>query len=308
MAAAPPLSIEWPNFVVHPVSDVKYFTAPSLAQTFGTLVRIALVLLFACCPWVVADDAKNSTDEGLALARAIYDRADGKDVTSRVIMLLEKEGQEPKTRLLYVYAKQVGPKERWSLMRFIKPEDVDKTGLLTKDYAGDNSDQWLYLPALKRVRRIASSRNGGRFVGSDFFYEDLKDREPDMDHHRIIGTDKVGGVPCTLLESTPADKKNSVYGKRLSCIHNGLKLPLRVDFYGPGSNEPYKRLQASKIKKIQGYWTIFESKMENLESGHTTRLVTTDIVYDQNIPEELFSQRGLSDDSRELAFRPKQQD
>ncbi len=263
------------------------------------LLALLLTLLFASAP-----AEASSTPDGLELAQAVYNRPDGEDLSSRVVMILTKKGREPRQRLFYSYAKEKSDFERWSLLRFIKPDDVDKTGLLTKDYEGNESDQWLYLPALDRVRRIASSRKGGRFVGSDFYYEDLRDREVSMDHHRIIGKDNIGGVDCVLLESIPVERSNSVYSKRISCIHTKLLLPLQIDFYKKQAKEPMKRLRARKIKKVQGYWTIFESTMENLKTGHTTKLITTDILYDQNIPDELFSQRGLSDDSRETAYRP----
>ena len=246
---------------------------------------------------------EKTTDTAAALAQAVYDRPQGSDSSARVLMLLENEGQETKKRELYIYAVDKGNSERWTLMRFVQPEDVDGTGLLSMDYKGDKSDQWLYLPALDRVRRISSKRKGGRFVGSDFYYEDLADREVNMDHHRIIGSDKVGGLPCILLESTPVDSSNSVYSKRESCIHEKLLLPLRIDFY-QRSNEPVKRLQARKIKKLQGYWTVFDSTMQNLKTGQQTKLITTEIAYDLGIPDSLFSQRGLSDDHQEQAFRP----
>lgn len=243
--------------------------------------------------------------EGQKLAQAVYDQANGEDASSRVVMLLSRKGKKPKQRILYSYAKDKGDAERWTLLRFIKPNDVSRTGLLTKDYEGDESDQWLYLPALDRVRRISSSRRGGRFVGSDYQYEDLTDREVNMDHHRIIGEEKVSGIKCTLLESTPIKKSNSIYSKRISCVHPKIFVPLRIDYYGGKKKKPIKQLKARKIKKVQGYWTIFDSTMYNLKTGHSTKLITTDIKYDQGIPDTLFSQRGLSDDSREKIYRPK---
>jgi hypothetical protein len=243
-------------------------------------------------------------DRALRLAQAVYDRPIGRDSASRVTMLLGKKGKKTKKRILYAYTLDKGNSERRALMRFITPKDVKGTGLLSMDYPGDESDQWLYLPSLDRVRRISSKRKGGRFVGSDFFYEDLADREVDMDKHRILGQDKVGGVNCTLLESIPVKRSNSVYTRRIGCIHPKLLIPLRVDFYQK-KDKPVKRLQARKIKKVQGYWTVFESIMTNLKTGHRTQLITNDIVYDQDIPDSLFSQRGLADDSREAVFRPK---
>ena len=203
---------------------------------------------------------------------------------------------------MYSYTLDKGEADRWGLMRFIEPADVDGTGLLTIDHPGDDSDQWIYLPALDKVRRISSRRKGGRFVGSEFYYEDLSDREVSMDSHEILGKDKVGGIECTLLQSTPVKRSNSVYSKRIACIHTGLMIPLRVDFYKKGKR-PIKRLQASKIKKVQGYWTIFDSTMYNLKTGASTKLLTSSIAYDRKLPESLFSQRGLSDQTIERSFR-----
>lgn len=242
--------------------------------------------------------------EGIKLAQQVYDRPDGKDATSQVTMLLSEKGREERKRVLFLYAKEKGPHEQWTLMRFVEPADVEKTGLLTLDHPGDESDQWLYLPALDRVRRISSSRKGGRFVGSDFFYEDLRSREVNMDHHELIGKDSVGKIPCELLVSTPKDPDNSVYSKRESCIHRSTLTPLRVDFYMKGSKEPVKRLLASKLKKIQGYWTVLDSTMYDLTTGHKTSLVTEKIKYDQGLPDSLFSQQTLSDVSREKSYRP----
>lgn len=279
-----------------------------MTRCFKYIFRLALLFSLTLAISAHAGSDADPLDEATALAQAVYDQATGDDASSQVVMILAKKGREPKQRVLYSYAKDKGNAERWTLMRFIKPNDVERTGLLTKDYAGDESDQWLYLPALDRVRRISSSRKGGKFVGSDFQYEDLMDREVNMDHHRILGNDKVSGIGCTLLESTPVKKSNSIYSKRVSCIHPKIFIPLRIDYYGRSKTKPIKRLQARKIKKVQGYWTIFDSTMYNLKTGHSTKLITTDIKYDQGIPDSLFSQRGLSDDSREMAFRPQREE
>jgi hypothetical protein len=243
-------------------------------------------------------------DQGGVLAQKMYDRPRGNDVSSRVVMLLQREGNDPRQRILYNYGKDNGHSERWTLLRFVEPQDIDGTGLLTLDYEGDSSDQWLYLPALDRVRRIGSSRKGGRFVGSDFFYEDLRDREVAMDQHRLLGNGEVGGVQTLILESTPVDQSNSVYTKRVSWVHPELLLPLRVEFYQRGSEEPVKRLQANKIQKVQGYWTVFESTMEDLKSGSRTALTIEAIQYDQGLPDEIFSRKGLADETYESPFRP----
>ncbi len=249
-----------------------------------------------------ADGESNSA--GVELAQSVYDRPMGKDFSSRVIMLLKQKGQTPRQRELYSYGKDMGKSERWTLMRFVNPSDIRGTGLLTLDHPGDESDQWLYLPALDRVRRISSSRKGGRFVGSDFYYEDLMDREVNMDEHFLKGNGRVGKIPCEILVSTPKKPSSSIYSKRISCIHRQTLTPISVDFYMRGNNKPIKRLRARKIKKVSGYWTVFDSTMYDLRTGHQTQLYTKSIKYNQGIKDSLFSQRSLSDDSNEKSFRP----
>ncbi|WP_428624913.1 outer membrane lipoprotein-sorting protein [Sedimenticola sp.] len=270
----------------------------------GSLAKAAMtvVLLAAMVPALSGQSLSNQAGE--ALAQAVYDRPNGDDFSALVVMKLQgKEGQA-RQRILYSYAKEKGTAERWTLMRFIQPDDISGTGLLTQDHPGDESDQWLYLPALNKVRRISSSRKGGRFVGSDFFYEDLLDREVSMDHHYLQGEGKVGKVPCEVLVSTPKDPDNSVYSKRVSCIYRRILIPLKVELYERGKDRPTKMLTARRIKKVQGYWTILESTMYDLESGHRTQLLTNKIKYNQNLPDRLFSRRDLTDDSNEKAFRP----
>lgn len=272
----------------------------SMIERSGFLLA-GLVLLLAN-QVMAAQPSANA--EGRALAQAVYDRPNGDDLSSLVEMTLQSRDGYTRQRTLYSYAKEKGPQERWTLMRFIQPEDVNGTGLLTLDHPGDESDQWLYLPALGKARRISSSRKGGRFVGSDFYYEDLLDREVEMDHHYLQGKGSVGKVPCELLVSTPRDPGNSVYSKRVSCIYRKLLVPLSVELYEKGQSQPSKKLTARRIKKIQGIWTILESTMYDLESGHRTQLLIRKIKYNQGLPDQLFTRRDLTDDSNERRYRP----
>ncbi|MET0093796.1 MAG: outer membrane lipoprotein-sorting protein [Sedimenticola sp.] len=258
---------------------------------------VVILFFFSFPALAAADSAK-------ALAEALYNRPAGKDVTSKVTMVLTGKNVATRTRQLALFRMDRGGGERWSLMRFSLPADIKDTGLLTLDHPGDENDQWLYLPALDRVRRISSSRKGGRFVGSDLTYEDLRDREPDMDRHKIIGQGKVGGIKCDVLVSTPVDKSNSIYSKRVSWVHRKTLTALRVDFYESGRKQPVKRLLARKLKKIQGYWTVLESTMYDLKSGHKTKLATSKVKYDQGLPEALFSRQGLADASRGTKYIP----
>lgn len=256
----------------------------------------ALGLLLGRPAW--ADDA------GLALARKVYDRADGEDASSVVMMALTEEGRSPRERSMVLYRRNGAEGEVSTLIRFTAPADIEGTGLLTLDAADGDSRQSIYLPALQRVRRVDSKRKGGRFVNSDYYFEDLRDRKPAMDVHRIVGREPIDGVACEVLESVPVEAGNSVYLRRVSWIDPASLLPLRIDFYEKDPAQPAKRLAVSAREQIQGYWTVTDSTMMDLRSGHRTRLKVERIVYDRSLPERLFSSRALEQERMEKEFRP----
>jgi hypothetical protein len=258
------------------------------------LLIIALALNMPC--W--ADSA------GENLARRVYDRPDGKDATSMVTMTLTEKGRAPRVRQMITYRldKKVG--EIATLIRFTDPADIAGTGLLTLDHADSDSEQWIFLPALERVRRIASNRKAGRFVNSDYYYEDLRSRMVERDAHRIIGRESVGGVNCEILESTPVESDNSVYLKRLVWIDANTLLPMRIDFYEKHEDQPSKRWQQLKRARVKGLWTVMDSTLTDLSNGHQTRLTVEEILYDRRLPAKLFSTQTLEDESAEEEYRP----
>lgn len=264
---------------------------------------LAVLLLFGLTAWlpVLADEARQ---RGTELAQRVYDRPNGEDMVTFGRMSLIEPGRSPRVRELYTFRRDAGVGEIHSLIRFISPADIENTGLLTLDHPDGHSDQWVYLPALDRARRIAADRKGGRFVGSDLFYEDLQDRKVEMDEHRHLGEDTLHDSPVERLESIPIEPANSVYGKRLSWIHSDTLLPLRIDFFMPGRDEPAKRLEVHRIESIQGYWTVMDSTMTDLDSGHQTRMTAERVRYDQGLPDALFSQQTLTDPARERPYRP----
>lgn len=263
--------------------------------------RFPALLACACALLVSAAHAR---DPGTELAQQVYDRPDGRDQSVRLRMTLTEPGHAPRNRLFYSYRLDEGGGQVRSLARFLEPADVAGTGLLTLDEPDEETAQWLYLPALKRERRISGSRKGGRFVGSDLYFEDLRDRPVARDRHRITGEDEVMGVACEVLESVPVAADNSVYDRRESCIHRETLLPLRIDYFEGGKGRPSKRLTVSRIKRIQGFWTVMESRVTDLASGHETRLAVEGVAYDQGLPATLFSIQALTDPSRDVPYRP----
>ncbi len=238
------------------------------------------------------------------LAQQVYDRDNGKDATSLVSMTLTEKGHSPRLRKMVTYRLDIKTGDVSTLIRFTEPADIAGTGLLTLDTPTKDSNQWIYLPAMERVRRIDSSRKGGRFVNSDYYYEDLRDRKVAQDTHRISGRETISGVACDILESIPMEPGSSVYTKRVTWIDPTTFLPMRIDFYEKRNDQPGKRWLLGKKGKIQGYWTLLDSTLTDLDSGHQTRLTVDKIIYDRRLPARLFSSQALEDEHFEQAYRP----
>lgn len=266
-------------------------------------LKLPIALLLGVVALTVTAMA-GADDSGAQLAQRVYDRADGKDSTALTTMTLTEPGRSPRVRQLVIYRLKRKPGEVSVLSRFTEPADINGTGLLTLDHPIADSDQWIYLPALDRVRRINASRKGGRFVNSEYYYEDLRDRKPSQDQHRILRRETLNGVLCDVLESIPIEAESSVYLKRVSWIDPATLLPQQVDFYEKNLQEPTKRIQAKKIAKVQGYWTVLDSTVTDLASKNQTRLTIDKIIYDRRLPAQLFTTQALEDEAVEEEYRP----
>lgn len=241
-------------------------------------------------------DNKESIKKGTILAKKVYERPDGKDSAALIKMTLKRKNSEPRVRTFFSYTREPKLKTQDVLIRFLTPSDIKDTGLLTKDKPGDNTQQWIFLPTLKRSREVSASRKGGRFVGSDYFYQDLQDREVDQDNHVYKGTGEVNGQKAHILISKTKDESSSVYSARVQWIHEKTLLPLKVIFYDK-SNTKWKELIVHKMQNIQGYWTVMDSTMTDLKTNGSTQLTVEKIKYDIGIPEKQFNKQSLENPS-----------
>jgi len=124
---------------------------------------------------------------GLEVIQKVYDRPTGNDMTGNLIMTIENSRGNQRVRKIKQFVKTVKNGEK-KIMYFLSPADVKNTSFMTWSYddASKSDDQWIYLPALKKVKRISSDSKGDYFMGSDFTYDDLGDRHPLDDTHTIL--------------------------------------------------------------------------------------------------------------------------
>ena len=170
-------------------------------------------------------------------------------------------------------------------MFFEYPGDVKGTGFLTWDYdePGKDDDKWLYLPAMKKTRRISgSSARQDYFMGSDFTYDDMGSRSVDEDTHELLGEEIIDGYKCWKLESVPKDKRD-IFSKKIALIRQDCLIPARVEYYDK-LGRLHRRLEMSDIARVDGFWVARKMHMSNVQTGHQTILEIKNPKY--NIPVE----------------------
>ena len=179
-----------------------------------------------------------------------------------------------------------------TLIRFQSPEDLKGTGLLIWEYRDTNkeSEQWLYLPAIKRSKKIFSREKIRSFMGSDFSYEDIKPRDIDEDTYEILGQENIDGKKYYKIKATPI--KISIYSKRIIWVDKDESLISKIEFYDK-DNQIKKIMTIPKVKRHGDYLTILKMEMENIEKSQLTTIELLDISYDNELEESFFSKESL---------------
>ncbi len=215
----------------------------------------------------------------------------GGDLKARVVMkLITKRGKE-RVREMTMLRKNFKDKEQKYFIYFFRPADVRDMAFMVHKYTGRDDDRWLYVPAIKMVRRIAAEDKASSFVGSDFTYEDVSGRDLEDDTHELIKEDVLNGRDCYVVKSTPK-AGDMDYSQKLSWVDKENFLPLKDEYYDRGG-ELYRVFLADEIKDVKGFPTAVKRTMKNLKSGHRTEVTFKEVDYNVGIKDSLFSERYL---------------
>ncbi len=216
------------------------------------LAALGAVLALAGAPLDAVAGA--AEDKGLAIAKET-DRRDlgwGDSLVSAKMVLKNKQGQTSDRwmKLKSLEGKTDGDK---SIIVFTRPFDIDGTALLTFTHKKGDDDQWLFLPALKRVKRISSSNKSGSFVGSEFAYEDLTSQEVEKYTYKYLRDEACGALKCFVTERYPVDE-NSGYTRQIVWTDKAEYRVLKIMYYDR-KNAHLKTLVFKSYKKYLGqYW------------------------------------------------------
>ncbi len=262
--------------------------------SLGAVLLASLLLLTAAPSGAAADDAK-----ARAIMTQVNDRDDGDNQTSELRMVLIDSHNNRRERDIKTFRKDKG-KDTYTIMFFESPADVKGTGFLTYDYAeaGKDDDQWLYLPALRKSKRIASTDKSGSFMGSDFNYSDMT--KPDLEDYdfTLLKEEEVEGQQTWLIQAVPRSdaKKDEIgYEKSQVWVREDNYVVVRAQRWVYKSSR-MKFMKVNKLERIDGVWVSTEFQMvtrEGQATVHATVLQFNNVRFNQKLPESLFTVRQL---------------
>ena len=258
-------------------------------------IRIALLVLLTAA-------AGSARAEPLT-GRQIMERVDARDDGDRAVqdmemVLIDKNGST-RTRRLHSTRRDVG-EDSQSILFFLAPADVKDTGFLTYDYDDPDrdDDQWLYLPALKKTKRIATGDKSGSFMGSDFSYADMTERNLDRYDYRLMKEDVLDGVKVWQVEAIPNSPKEideTGYTKSIYVVRQDNDVMVRaISWLRRGGRMKY--FEIKKLEQIEGIWVGTELHMTKRKGDstlHKTVLKLENVHFDQPMDETRFSTRQL---------------
>ncbi len=261
-------------------------------STFKTLMTILFLLTInsaTAADWPSGDEIAqkiNARDEGTAVSRTLK------------MEMIDKHGKK-RERLTRAMRKYYGDEKR-SVIFYQSPKSIKDTAFLTYDYADPkrDDDQWLYLPAMRKVRRISASDRGDYFLGTDLTYDEIKleSRVAVADYNRkTVGEDNVDGHHCLLVENLPVNDQVAEelgYSKVEQCVDDQIWIVRRAKAWDLRGNL-LKTSHFKDIRQVQGIWTWHLIEVVNHKSNHRTRFIFSDVDYQSGVDDQLFTQNAI---------------
>ncbi|MET1076631.1 MAG: outer membrane lipoprotein-sorting protein [Pseudomonas sp.] len=250
------------------------------------LNSVLLCLLFSLplsAGAVTAEEVAQRADENLRG----YD-----DVQMNLEMVLISPSGETASRRLRVRSREAGDSTDQTLMTFDSPRDLAGSGLLSHNQATGEDEQWLYLPAVKRIKQIGARNKSGPFMGSEFAFEDIVTPFWQKFHYRSLAEDTLDGLACYTLERIPNDPFSG-YARQRVWIDQQQYLIRRIEYFDR-KNSLLKTYSATDFKQYAGkHWRPGQMLMVNQQTGKQTRLLWNDYSFHTGLSERDFSQNAL---------------
>jgi outer membrane lipoprotein-sorting protein len=261
------------------------------------LKTILIATSLLSCLNAFSVSAETDDDKNIARGLAIAVEADKRDTgfgdyTANMVMeLRNKQGDTSKRTIRTKTLEVIGDGDK-SMSIFDTPADVSGTAFLTFSHAIKPDEQWLYLPALKRVKRINSVNKSGPFMGSEFAYEDLASQEVEKYTYKYIGDEIFNNADCFVIERYPV-YEHSGYTRQVAWVNKDKYVAEKIDFYDR-KNDLLKTLTNKNYKQyLNQYWRPDEMLMENHQTGKSTVLTWDDYQFKTGLEDSDFSKNSL---------------
>ena len=259
-------------------------------KTHALLAGIGLAIVVGTGP---AAAQTGGTPTGIQVAQEADRRdADFSDATAELTMLLRnRNGDESSRRMRNLTLEVEGDGDK-TLVVFDEPRDVAGTAFLNYTHREGADDQWLYLPALRRVKRIASNNRSGPFMGSEFAYEDISSQEVEKYTYDFMAAESLDGVPMYVIERVPTDE-NSGYTRQVVWYDQAEYRLQQIDFYDR-KNDLLKTLTYHQYQQsVDQYWRADRMEMVNHQTGKSTTLSFANYQFRTGLTDRDFDQSAL---------------
>ena len=255
-------------------------------------IKRAVTILIAVSA-AVAGHAQTPEEQGRAIAVEAEQRDEGfGDITSEVTMILRnRHGQESTREMRNRTLEQQDDGDKL-LVIFDRPKDVQGTAFLSFTHQTGPDDQWLYLPALKRVKRISTNNKSGPFMGSEFAYEDLVSQEVDKYTYKYLRDDMLDGQDAFVVERYPVDPKSG-YTRQVGWYDKEHYRLQKVEFYDRKESLLKTLTFLSYQQYLDQYWRPDEMLMVNHQTGKETTLKWSDYKFRTGLTDRDFDQASL---------------
>lgn len=262
----------------------------NILSVFASRSLLALALATVS----MSTQAETAEEKGLAIFTESDVRNQGYiDSTGTLLMeLIDKSGEINEREMRVKAMESKASEGDKTLMIFDSPKDQQGTALLTHQHEAKEDDQWLYLPALKRIKKIASKNQSGPFMGSEFSFEDIGGIQVNEYTYKFLREESLDGQTCFVVESYPTDE-NSGYSRIISWMDIQHYRTLKADFYDR-KNSHLKTLKATGFQLyIDKFWRPDQLEMVNLQTGKSTRLIVKDQQFKIGLKDTDFTQNSL---------------
>jgi len=212
--------------------------------------------------------------------------------------LINKSGQERVRKTFGVSKLEANGEDNMRMTRFMAPADVKGTVSLLIEHSAGEDDIWIYLPALKKVRRLVSSNKKDSFVGTDFSYGDVIGHKVAEWNYKLLREEQADGADCYVIEASAKSdevRDNSGYAKRVIWIRKDNLFAIKGDMWDE-AGQPVKKFHMTELKEVDAAhhkWQAMKLEAENLQTGHKTVIAFENFKVNQKVRDDFFTTRYM---------------